>query len=248
LEEEGVHRLFFELASESRLAILHELQKKDLKTKAISQRLDLTETETFRQLQRLNEASLVEKLSEGPYRLTGYARLVLDHSASMEFISEHRQYFLEHDTSLLPREFRARIDELSGSRFIASTVETVNKMTEIFRGAQKRLDAVVMGVESLVETAKMRAHEGVSERWLIHDKDVPEASSILGSWQRLPEVRTMPRVLGYIVVSDRAALLTIRRNDGKMSYESFFGEGDSFRKWAGDLFAEEWQKARPWRP
>jgi len=52
----GLEKLFFELASESRLGILTELQKHDAKMPEIARKLDLTNTETFRQLQRLNEA------------------------------------------------------------------------------------------------------------------------------------------------------------------------------------------------
>jgi hypothetical protein len=43
-------------------------------------------------------------------------------------------------------------------------------------------------------------------------------------------------------------MLTIRRNDGAMSYNSFVGEGACFMKWAQDLYACEWQKAKPWYP
>jgi DNA-binding transcriptional ArsR family regulator len=50
---EGLGKLLFELASESRLAILRELQKENLKMQEIARRLDVTATEAFRQLQRL---------------------------------------------------------------------------------------------------------------------------------------------------------------------------------------------------
>ena len=49
-EESGLEKLFFELASESRLGILRELQKENLKMQEIARRLDVTPTEAFRQL------------------------------------------------------------------------------------------------------------------------------------------------------------------------------------------------------
>ena len=49
-------------------------------------------------------------------------------------------------------------------------------------------------------------------------------------------------------MTDKAALLAIPGNYGEMSYESFYGEDDSFKRWAGDLFAHEWEKAKPWYP
>jgi predicted transcriptional regulator len=48
--ESGIDKLFFELASENRLSILHELKKENLKMQEIARRLDVTATEAFRQL------------------------------------------------------------------------------------------------------------------------------------------------------------------------------------------------------
>jgi len=56
---EWLGKLLFELASESRLVILRELQKENLKMQEIARRLDVTATEAFRQLQRLSTSSLV---------------------------------------------------------------------------------------------------------------------------------------------------------------------------------------------
>jgi predicted transcriptional regulator len=72
--QEPIERLYFELASESRLSILQEISKQDGKMREIARKLELTTTETFRQLQRLNDALLVQKKPEGTYaiRSTGY--------------------------------------------------------------------------------------------------------------------------------------------------------------------------------
>jgi len=68
----GIESLFFELASESRLGILRELNMKNWKMNELARKLDLTTTETFRQLQRLNEALLVQKQVGGTYAISLY--------------------------------------------------------------------------------------------------------------------------------------------------------------------------------
>ena len=68
-DQERIERLYFELASESRLSILQELSKQDGKMREIARKLELTTTEAFRQLQRLNDALLVQKNPEGAYAL-----------------------------------------------------------------------------------------------------------------------------------------------------------------------------------
>ena len=246
-KQEEIEELHFELASESRLGILGELEKKPVKMRELVSRLRLTDTEAFRQLRRLSEAQLVEKLPDGTYRLTPYAKLVKDNCSPLEFISKHRGYFLEHDAFLLPREFRSRLDELSGCEYIPTTVGSFNKGTEYFSGA-KRIDAVIFGTEAMIERLRVRIEEGVKMRWLMHESFLDRAPAVLRKWKTLPEIRVTPEVPGHILVTDRAALITIRRHNGEVSYDSFVGEDPSFLKWAGDLFAHEWQKARPWQP
>ena len=246
--EEGIEKLFFDLASESRLGILKELQVKELRMQELARRLNLTDTEVSRQLQRLSESMLIQKQPDGTYSLTGYAKLVLSICSPLGFISRYKEYFRDHDSSLLPIEFRARLAELSGGTLISKTVEHINKTTEMFWGAQKRIDTVVLGGVALIEILKQRSQEGVKIRWLMHESFIPNAPSVLSSWKQLPEIRRTPNVLGYVVVTDKAALLSILENDGTMSYSPFYGEDASFLKWAEDLFIHEWEKAKPWQP
>ncbi|MDH5439346.1 MAG: DUF1724 domain-containing protein [Candidatus Bathyarchaeota archaeon] len=244
----GIDRLFYELASESRFGILMELQVKDLKMRQIARSLDLTDTETFRQMQRLSEARLVQKQPDGTYRLTAYAKLVLNITSPLDFISKFREYFLDHDAMLLPCEFRARLGELSKCELITATVETINKVTEFVKGAQRRIDSVILGFEAITEVMRQRSQEGVKVRWLIEDNSISRVTTILRSWQQLPEIRSIPTVAGHYTVTDKAAMLILRYNDGTWSYVSFIGEDASFLKWTEELFMYEWQKAKPWHP
>ena len=86
LADEVGPELFFQLASPDRKRILSELQKEDLHLNEMAKRLGMTATETLRQLQRMTEAHLLEKMPNGSYRLTPYAKIVLDVSAPLELI------------------------------------------------------------------------------------------------------------------------------------------------------------------
>jgi predicted transcriptional regulator len=67
---EGLDTLFYELASESRLKILQELQINNLRMKELAQKIDVTDTEAFRQLQRLSQALLIQKQPDSAYSIT----------------------------------------------------------------------------------------------------------------------------------------------------------------------------------
>jgi predicted transcriptional regulator len=245
---QGLDKLFFELASESRLGILSELQVKELRMQELAKRLGLTDTEVSRQLQRLNDALLVQKQANGTYRMTAYAQLVLDIMSPLGVISKNREYFLEHDTSLLPFEFRARLGDLTNVKLTTSTVDTMNEVAEMFEGAQNKIDASVLGVKHLLEITLRRLHEGVKVRWLVQESFLNDARTMFRPGDIHPEIRSTPRIIGNVNVTDKVAMLTLRRHDGAMSYNSFYGGEASFMKWAEDLFTHEWEKAKPWYP
>ena len=124
-DESGWEKLFFELASENRLSILHELQRENLKMQEIARRLDVTPTEAFRQLERLGTAGLVQRQSDGTFTLAEYGKLVLQISTSLDFISKHKDYFSSHDLMRLPSQFVERIGELAGADFEADTIHNL---------------------------------------------------------------------------------------------------------------------------
>jgi len=103
-------------------------------------------------------------------------------------------------------------------------------------------------VEFLLDIARQRLEEGLSVRWLIDESFVPKARVMLRSAKKLPEMRHIQRIIGHVNVTDKAAMLTMRRNDGNMSYFSFVGKDPTFVRWASELFAYEWQQGKPWYP
>jgi len=247
--EERATELFFQLASIDRKRILSELQGESLHLNEVAKRLGMTATETLRQLQRMTEARLLEKTPEGRYKLTPYARIVLDFSGSLDFISQYREFFMTHDAMLLPAEYRARLSELSGGVLIPQTMDTMNKVTEMLRGTHDKIEATIeLGFEVHLEIMKQRIADGVKVKWLIQESFLPKARDLLRAVKKLPEMRHIPRIVGHIYMTDHAASIALRLNDGMMDYASFHGEDPPFLRWAGDLFTHEWEKAKPWYP
>src|SRR5665647_300229 len=133
----GVEKLFFELASETRLDILRELKNENLKMQEIARRIDVTATEAFRQLERLSNALLVQKQPDGTFALAEYGKLVFQLSSSLEFTSKHKEYFSTHDVTRLPIQFVNRLGELWQANLIMDTVESLNKGQRAFMEAEE---------------------------------------------------------------------------------------------------------------
>ena len=139
VDEDHLSDLLFQLSSADRRRIIEELQTQTLKLNEVAKKLDITATEAFRQVQRLTDAGFLEKTSDGKYRSTPYSKLILESSAAMDFLSKHREYFLGHDTSLIPPQFRARFGELSKTVLLTEAVVNLNTSTEVFKNAEKRI-------------------------------------------------------------------------------------------------------------
>jgi len=245
--EDRAADLFFQLSSTDRKRILSELQKENIHLNGLAKRLDMTATETFRQLQRMTEAGLLEKLPDGKYRLTPYANFVIQLASPLEFVSRFREHFQHHDASLIPYEFQARLGELSGGVVVVNTVEMYNKIGEMFNEAEKRIYVTVEGFESLLKVIRERLQQGLKVRWLMYESYRAKAKSFLRSAKQFPEMRLSSNIPIDITLTDKAAAIALTSNKD-ISYSVFFGADPRFLQWTEDLFAYEWEKAKPWYP
>jgi len=240
--------LHFQLASSDRKQILSELLKEDLHVSEMAKRLGMTDTETIRQLQRMTEARLLERMPDGKYKLTSYAKIVLDAAAPLDFMAGNREFFMNHDAKLLPVEFRARFGELSGAKLIPEAIESMNIVAEMLRKARERIDCTIeQGSQLHLEIMKQRIADGVKVRWLMQESFLPKARDILRS-AKFPEMRKTARLRVHIYMNEKEAAVSLRTNSGPFDYAIFHGGDLQFLKWAGDMYAHEWERSKPWYP
>ena len=235
--QEGMERLFFELASESRLGILRELQTKNLKMQEIARRLDLTATEAVRQLKRLTEALLIQRQPEGSYTITEYGKLVLQLSTSLEFAFKHKEFFLTHDIWRLPYQFVNRLGELSQTNLRTDTMESINKVEQILGEAEQYVWGLGEGrfTEAMGTIANEQTRKGVEYKIL---SPLPPAKL-----QNI-ENRTLSDVPAVFVLTEKEAVICPPLIGGKMDYAGFSGKDPIFLNWVKDLFLYHWDKGK----
>ena len=244
--EEGIEKLFFELASESRLGILCKLNEKNLKMKDIARKLDLTTTETFRQLQRLSEALLVQKHPEGTYAITQYGKLVLHLSSSLEFVSKHKEYFSTHDIWRLPYQFVNRIGELSQTTLIMDRINCMQMAEKVFREAEQFTWGMLEGssLEAIAPIFYEQIRKGVKFKDIFPESDLPAYRTWSEKCRNLEwRCLAVSDIPAIIMVTEKEATLSLRFNGGRMDYlAGFFGKDPAFLNWVKDLFLYYWEK------
>jgi predicted transcriptional regulator len=233
---ERLDRLFYDLASESRLAILRVLQTEHLKMQEIARRLDLTATEAFRQLERLSTAMLVQRQPDGSYALTQFGILELHFAASMEFIFKRRQYFLTHDVRGFPLQFLNRIGEISQATLKTGLIESTFKSSQLIGEAQHHMWAVSPEPlpQSFEEITK-QIPKGV-EYWILSPQPPAKFSNL--------ENRTFSNCPAIFALTEKEAALCLRFLDGRVDYAGFIGSDPTFLNWVKDLFLYYWEKGK----
>jgi predicted transcriptional regulator len=242
-EVEGPDRLFFELSNESRLGILRELQAKGLKMQEIARQLDLTTTDAFRQMQRLSEASLVQRQPDGSYTITQYGRLVLQLSSPLEFLLKHKEYFLTHDLFCLPYQFVNRIGELSGATLSMDSMGNINDAQRMVEEAERYVWGG--GGEQPLKSVGLFAYEqnpkGVKFKFLFPEKYLPD-SPLPPNLAQSIEWRGLSDIPVNIVLTEKEAGISFSLIGGKADYAAFIGKDPVFLNWVKDLFLYYWEK------
>lgn len=247
MDNEGIEKLFFELASESRLSILRELQKENLKMQEIARRIDVTATEAFRQLERLSSALLVQRQPDGRFALAEYGRLVLQLSSSLEFISKHKDYFSTHDVTRLPCQFVNRLGELSQANLVVDTVEGLNKGAHAFIEAEEYGWAIVKGskpeqMEPIMDE-RIRKVRALKLRFLLPETRLPTSANSLPPMNKV-EVRGLSDIPAIVFLTEKEGAVYFRQVGGSIDYTGFFGKHPTFLNWVKDLFLYYWDKGK----
>ena len=247
-EDVEISKVLFELASNRRANILFEVEKEDLKMRQIAKSLDMTVTETFRHLQRLSEAKLVEKKVEGTYSITSLGSLATGFLSSFNFILNNGNYFLEHDVACLPYEFVNRLGELSAGEFCGDILLAMNRTRQMVYDAEEYIWAMAEQSESShTPVANEKVAKGLKLRFIM-GQDLAKTINIAPALEHLKERKYLTRIPVTFLITEKESVVNLRRRTGEMDYIGFFGTDEKFRKWCQDLFMYSWERAERWYP
>jgi len=236
--------LLFELSSDERLTILKNLQKEKLKLSQVSQIQDITAPEASRHLQRLSDAKLISRDSNGFYFLTMLGKLVFSQLSTLSFISDHSEYFLSHDPSMLSYQFQNRIGELSECRFDSDYVHNINHSAQMVKEAEDYLWCITYQLPGLTTPIiEQRLDDGLEVKFIFPEGVQPSESIRLEVFRRC-ENRSIPRIEARIVLTDKEAQFGLISSDGKYDYAAFISSDEKPRQLARDVFKYYWERGK----
>lgn len=256
---EALHSLLFELAGEDRLNILLELKNKPLRLSYLSKMLSFTVQETSRNISRLMEARLITKEADGCFRLTPYGEETLDLLAGFSFLSKHRDYFVNHTLSTIPKEFSYGIASLNGCQLVDDVMVAFSNVENMIQKAEEYIwilsNQILVSTLTFLQDALKRGVEFklVLPASVIPPKDALKRMNSPIFLQALKEGKFENRVLDKIGVliclsEKEVAAVGFSNSEGKMDYHGFRGTDELPCKWTKALYSYYWNLANRQAP
>lgn len=238
--------LLFELSNPIRLKMLRALETNHLRVSGLSRLLEITNQECSRHLIRLVEIGLVGRSSDGNHKLTPFGRLTLENNKSHEFTSEHKNYFINHDLSIIPLPFLHRLGELLESTYLDDVMQTVYEIQTMVEDSEEYVyritDRYLFNIIPVISASIKR---GVDFK-LIEEVEVnyTEIYDPAVLRKMIPgAVHIIEDAPVFLAMNEKeVAALGFRVVDGRFDYLGFKSSDPDFHKWCRELFEYYWGK------
>ncbi len=248
----NTEKTFFELASEQRLAIIFRLNDKSAKISQLAKDLGITMQETHRNVNRLQDAGLIEKDPEGIFSLTTFGNTIIKQIPTFNYLSKHKEYFSEHILGELPIKFIMRLGALDRCEFVKGVVAILERWKDIYRQSDLYIYEIVPQVPmDLIEPAVTRVKEKGVKYSYVFPKDViipkgrKDLLKKLGHNELLNkgaiERRMVENVQVAVILNEKQASVLFPNQKGETDMNMMFVSSDTvFHEWCLDYFRYRW--------
>lgn len=247
---------FLELASSQRLGILLKLLDKKSKVSIIAKELDATVPEVYRNFDRLVKANLIVKDVDGDYSITTYGKTICGQIPTLEFLSQNRKYFQNHDFGDLPQKFIQRIGALEKGKHIKGFVKVLEQWKSIYKNSDTYIHNILFEVpyeSDLLETLVKKVNKGVKVNSIFSEsaiipKDRKQTLEKFG-FKKLIEQGSIERKMREnvqitVILNEKDACVTFPKSDGEIDMsEMFYSDDNDFHEWCLDYFKYCWDNA-----
>jgi predicted transcriptional regulator len=247
----NTEQTFFELASQQRLAIIFRLNLKKAKISQLAKDLDITMQEAHRNVNRLQQAGLIEKDPEGVFSLTTFGNTIIKQIPTFNYLSKHKEYFSEHILGELPIKFIMRLGALDRCEYVKGVVAILERWKDIYREADQYIYEMVPQVPiDLIEPAFNRVKQGIKysyvlPRNVIVPKGRKDLLKKLGHSELLNkgaiERRMVDSVQVAVILNEKQAAVLFPTQKGETDMNMIFHSTDTvFHEWCIDYFRYRW--------
>lgn len=259
---EESEKTFIELSNSQRLQIINALENTSMNLTLLAKHLGITMQEAHRNFNRLMDAGIVSRDSNGSYSLTTFGNTIMTQIPSINFLSKNRNYFSDHYFANLPMKFVQRIGSLDNSNFISGLVAVIEEIKELYRHSQEYIYGMIPQVPlDLMEVAA----KTVMERKIKFNYILPKNAAIPKKGKDflneinyqdllkkgLVERKMIDEVKVSIVLNEKKALVMFPSVKGETDMNGAFSNSldrennKLFHEWCLDYFRYSWLDSKP---
>jgi predicted transcriptional regulator len=248
----NAEKIFFELASQQRLSIIFSLSQTKSTLSQLSKDLRITMQEVHRNINRLQDAGLIEKDPRGIFSLTTFGNTIIKQIPTFDFLSLHKEYFSEHTLGEVPMKFEQRIGALDDCELIRGIVAILELWKQIYRDSESYILEIIPQVPlDLIEPILVRVRDKGTRLYYIFPEDViiPKGRSELLRRLRFDELyktgrierRMVDKVQVAVVLNEKKASILFPTHRGETDMNMmFYSEDRLFHDWCLDYFWFRW--------
>ncbi len=259
---EESERTFIELSNSQRLQIINALKNSSMNLTLIAKHLAITMQEAHRNFNRLMDAGIVTRDSNGSYSLTTFGNTIMTQIPSINFLSKNKNYFSDHYFADLPMKFIQRIGSLDNSKFIPGLVAVIEEIKELYRHSEEYIYGMIPQVPlDLMEVAvktvtdrKIRFNYILPKNAAVPKKGKDFLNEI--NYQELLkngliERKMVDEVKVSVVLNEKKAIVMFPSIKGETDMNGAFSNGIDkennklFHEWCLDYFRYSWLDSKP---
>ena len=250
---------FLELASTQRLHILFKLMERSRKRiEPLAKELGATKQEIHRNLVRLEHSGLITKDREGKYVLTTFGRASCLQISTTLFLSQHLDYFEEHDFGDIPHKYIMRSGQLAFGTRIKGITKTLEKWKDIYKNADEYIYEILSEIPGdLFDPLIKKIKTGVKFQYVVSEfASVPQgrkAELKKSGFYKLIEKGLIERKMTksvklVVILNEKEACICFPSLSGVYAgkadlTEMFYGNDYQFHEWCIDYFKDCWSDA-----
>jgi len=259
---EDSEKTFIELSNSQRLQIINALKNCSMNLTLLAKHLGITMQEAHRNFNRLMDAGIVSRDSNGSYSLTTFGNTITTQIPSINFLSKNKNYFSDHYFGNLPMKFIQRIGSLDDSMFIQGLVAVIEEIKEMYRHSNEYIYGMIPQVPlDLIEVAaKIVMERKIKFNYILPKNAViPKKGKDFLNEINYPELlksglverKMIDDVKVSVVLNEKKALLMFPSIKGETDMNGAFSNSIDresnklFHEWCLDYFRYSWLDSKP---
>ncbi|MFX0023667.1 MAG: transcriptional regulator FilR1 domain-containing protein [Candidatus Hermodarchaeota archaeon] len=247
-----INDLFFEFSNEGRFEVFKSLYKEKKRHSQLEKDLNIRGSEISRHLKRLIEKNLVKKSMDNKYTITNIGKLFLEILELFEVSLKYEPFFNTHNIDIFPLNLILQLGNLKSIKISSGTMQNIELWSEMIKNSEKYIlaisdqfqDSILPAVERKINNTSIEI-KALVDKNVLKSKGYEKLKDRHTFYQKInitQNIRMLKQIEVSLLVTDKGAILFLRK-EGKIDYsECLFDENEIFIKWTKDLFKWYWKK------